>query len=69
MERVMGIEYIAREPLPVSNHGVASADGRCVRFMCEEQPHTSQRQPTPAILGSFHPGLPLTGLPSRSTVA
>ena len=43
LERVMGIEYIAREPLLFSNHGVASADGRCVRFMCEKQPHTSQR--------------------------
>jgi hypothetical protein len=38
----MGIEHIAREPLTVSNHGVASADWRCVRYSCEKQRHTSQ---------------------------
>jgi hypothetical protein len=51
----MGIEYIAREPLPVLNHGVASADGRCVRFMCEKQPHTSQRQPMRPFLTVLTP--------------
>jgi hypothetical protein len=51
----MAIEYIAREPLPVSNHCVASADGRCVRFMCEKQPHTSQCQPMRPFLAVLAP--------------
>jgi hypothetical protein len=43
--RIEYIEYIAREPPTVSNHGVASAGGRWVRFLCEKPPDSSQRQP------------------------
>jgi hypothetical protein len=49
----MGIEYIARALRISSNHGVASSDERCVRFLCEEHCHSSQRQPMRAL----RPGL------------
>ena len=41
----MGIEYIARAQRIISNHRVTSMHKRCVRLLCENRCHTSQRQP------------------------
>jgi hypothetical protein len=41
----MGIEHIARAPLIDSNHGVASTDDRCARFLCEKRCLRGQHQP------------------------
>ena len=51
----MGIEYIAREPPTFSNHGVTSAGGRRVRFVCEKPPDSSQRQPMRPFLTALTP--------------
>jgi hypothetical protein len=36
LERVMAIEYIAGMRFVHTIHGVASEEGDCVRFSCEE---------------------------------
>jgi hypothetical protein len=46
LERVMGIEYIARRRLTALNHHVATVNENCVRFSCEKRCHGRQRQPT-----------------------
>jgi hypothetical protein len=50
VERAMGIENTAGAPPAFSNHGVTSPHEHCVRFLCEKRCHTSQRQPTRALL-------------------
>jgi hypothetical protein len=46
----MGIENITRETVIIGNQRVMSSSERCVRFLCEKQCYTSQRQPAPALL-------------------
>ena len=63
----MGIEYTARAPLTVSNHGVASTDDRCVRFSRAKHCHSGQRQPMrPSAFAiyrhSTHPAPPIANL-------
>ena len=50
VERAMGIENAARETVIIGNQRVMNSPGRCVRFLCEKQCYTSQRQPAPALL-------------------
>ncbi len=44
----MGIEN--RETAIIGNQRVMSSSERSVRFLCEKQYYTSQRQPAPALL-------------------
>jgi hypothetical protein len=46
----MGIENTTRETVIIGNQRVMSSSERRVRFMCEKQCYTSQRQPAPALL-------------------
>jgi hypothetical protein len=41
----MGIENTARKTIIHCNESVTNSPDRCVRFLCEKQCHTSQRQP------------------------
>ena len=45
VERAMGIENTAREPIITCNQNVTNLPERCARFSCEKPRHTSQRQP------------------------
>ena len=70
----MGIEHTAPALLAVSNHGVASTDDRCARFLCEDHGHSGQRQPMrPSVFAidiyhmrhlphSTHPAPPIANL-------
>src|ERR1700689_5077344 len=59
MERAMGIENIAREPIIYCNQSVVKSPERCVRLLCEKHRHTSQRQPMSANASTWKP--PLVG--------
>jgi hypothetical protein len=46
----MGIENTALDPKLVLTQSVVRSPDRCVRFLCEKQCYTSQRQPTWALV-------------------